>query len=207
MISNILQFGRDIVAQPISVLGSQIAEPAVLRPRPYQFVWIEFRGIRRQAFGDNVRMLGEESSHQCGAIVNAAAVPQNGQRAAQVRFQVTQVGHDVFARDVGVVRQQTEMKIQLAVYRTDADTADRRDAVAPIPGVQDGRLTPWPPGAADRGRQEKAGFIEKNQVSLAAPGRLRDAGKLLGLPAANGLLIALFGAATWLLHGPTQALT
>src|SRR3984893_8446874 len=52
-----------------------------------------------------------------------------------------------------------------------------RDLVPPVAVVDKRRLAAWSPGAADIGNQQKAAFIQKNQVRLQAPGFFLRAGQ------------------------------
>lgn len=108
-------------------------------------------------------------------VMNTPAVPQDGQRTAQLGFEPPQILHNVFAMHVSVVRQQIEIQIQAAVLGADRNAANRRDAVAAIPGVHGGGVAARRPGSTKRGGQHKAGFVEKNQVGVAQLSLVGDA--------------------------------
>jgi hypothetical protein len=71
-----------------------------------------------------------------------------------------------------------------------SDAADRRDALAAIPGSQNKRLAARRPGVADRRSQHETGFIKKNQVIIAGLSFTDNARKLTSLAVQNGGFIA-----------------
>src|SRR4029077_2479767 len=106
---------------------------------------------------------------------------------------------------MNVVRQYTEMQIQPAGFGTDGQATDGRQAITAIPAFQH-RLRPTRcPCAPNRWSQHKAGFIEKNQVSVPAPGRLGNIGKTQALPKLDPGLVTFARLTTRFLRRPVQA--
>ena len=205
----LLEHGKLLVNPLAKVCGvhrRQVGESAIFGPAPHAFVGIQFRGVARQRFRDNFRVLGQVRLDEPRFAMKVRAIPNHCERAGQLPFQVTQEGNDVLGVRVGVVGQQREIKVGPAQVRAQRDATDGRQAIASIPAFQQGRLALRRPRATHGRRQHEAAFIEKNDVCMASARGFQDVGKDVAFPVGDGFVIPFASAATGFLRSPLQSL-
>jgi hypothetical protein len=203
MFLQINQFIDDMLGQLVCVFRCQVRQATMLAPTPHQFIWIDFWSIGWQILRHNLRVGRQESFDQLGPAVDAAAVPQHRQRAAELPFELSQKVYDIFSVDV--VWQKAELQIQASGFGADRDAANGRQAITPVPAVEHGFATPLRPGTPNRRRQHEAGFIEKNQVRIAFLGGFGNLRETHLLPGFNLGFVALPRLTPWFLGRPVQA--
>ena len=112
----------------------------------------------------------------------------------------------MLGRDVGVVGQQLEVKVEACPLGTERDATDRRQAVASIPARQQRRLALRGPGPTHGRRQHEAAFVEKHDVGIALAGGIDDLGDAFATPTIDDVFLAFAGATPWLLRRPFEPL-
>jgi len=100
--------------------------------------------------------------------MSLAVIQQNDQMAADLMQQMTEEGRHFFALDI--VRIELAVQRTMKALRTDGDAGDGRDAVVPIPMMQDGCLSHGAPGLTDRRDQEEARFVDKDEMGCQPGG-------------------------------------
>lgn len=160
------KFAVQTRAQVVRVFWSEVGHPSVFCVAPDQFLGIQFGRVCRKFLSHNFRVQREVVAHFRAAVVNVAAVPNNGQRAGALNLQLFQEPNGVPAVRVFIVGQQCEAQIQLLVRR-EGNGADRRDSVVSIPTRLHRRLPAWRISTPDDRGQHVAGFIQQRDMSAS----------------------------------------
>jgi len=96
------------------------------------------------------------------ALVNLSVVEQSHDRSAQMAQDIPQEPANHVTVYIRV--EQLTVQSQAASLRTDGNSGDRRDPVMAVDMAVKGRLAARAPGLAHRGDQQKARFVEEEQV-------------------------------------------
>jgi len=168
--------GARFLCQHVHQLGLGVG-PAVgqaaLEMVPDALVGVQFRSVGGES--DQVQASGARQQLLDGfATVDRAVVQQDEQMAGNLLKQMAQERRDLFSLDVVLV----ELAVQSTVAppRADRDTRDGRDTVVPVDVANDGGLSDDSPRPADRGDQEEAGFVDKDDVGCQPRGVFFTAG-------------------------------
>ena len=129
------------------ILGREVRQPPELGVPPHRLVGIGLRGIAGQRLGDDLGMLRQVGPHDLGVVGDITLVPEDRPRPGDVAAQLLQERDDVLAVDIDVVGPQAEVQAQPLAFGADGDDAEGRDAVVPVPALED-RV--WPLGAKVR---------------------------------------------------------
>jgi hypothetical protein len=199
-----IEFFDQDPAQLPRILGGEICQPGMLGVLPNVLVRIGLRGVGWQALGNNLRMCCQVRLHSPRTVVDVRSVPEDRHRPANMLVQLLQECHRVLAMSVGVVGQQPEVKSQVSALGADRHGADGRDAIVPIPGLQDRCVATRGEGPADRGSQHESALVEEHQMGLAPPGPADDLGQFLTPSVVDGDLVTLPGLLLRFLAGPVE---
>ena len=128
---------------------------------PDLFDRIEFRGIAGEPFNMKSRIFLAQSSNE-GTLVNAAIVPQQDDRAAQMAQERAEECGNVLC----AVVPRLEVEIQTHPPADGRHTEGRQggNAIMAVVVPNNGRLSPRPPGAPPTGYEKEAAFIKTNQM-------------------------------------------
>jgi hypothetical protein len=154
--------GTGGVTDQDGAIGGLAVGQLALGPAPHALVGVELRRIGGEVLETKARVTREQSPHE-RATVDVRIVEQHADGTAKMTKQVAQERHHV---------ERVEVLVQLAVEVEPAATPagaeregrDDRDTVVPVPVTQQGRVTPWRPGAPHGGRQLEARFVEEDEV-------------------------------------------
>ena len=189
--------------QGVHVRRAGVGQRVVFEVAPPVFVGVEFGRVAREVF--QVKSpTPPEPRPQCPALVGRQVVPDHHHAPTQVPEQVTQEVDDLFLAD-RPVPMKGQIPPQSAAARRDREASDDRDAPVVAGAVpQDRRLAARRPGPADQRMQEKAGFIDENEVGAMAGRSTLDPGPVLFDPAADGVLVTLEGSTLGFLRGKNR---
>lgn len=199
-----VEFFDQYLAQLPRVLGGEVCQPRMLRVLPHVFVRIGLWSVGWQTLGEDLRMCRQILLHSPRSVVDVRSVPEYCQRAADMLVQLLQKCHRVHALSIGVVGQQPEVEPQVPALGADRHGADGRDAIVPVPSLQDRSLATRGKGSADRGSQHEAALIEEDQVGIAAASPADDFGQFLTPSVVDGNRVSLFGLLLRLLATPVK---
>jgi hypothetical protein len=154
----------DFLREDVHKFGRRIG-PAVrqvgLEVIPHAFVGVQLRGVGREGFQVQPRRVAEELLHRF-AVMDPAIVQEYDEVAGDLAQQGAEEGHDLVAPDVVLI--QMAVQRAMGALRADGDARDGRDAVVRVPVAHDRRLPDRPPRLADRGDQEEARLVDKDEV-------------------------------------------
>ena len=147
-------------------VGTPVGEP-LFRELPDTFVRVELGGIAGEAIevqpGEGATQRPDRVS-----LVNGSIVPHEDNRPSKMAKQVPEKGADLGVPDVlgvqGVVQAET------SATRAHRDRGDDRDAIAPLPVVEQRRVAPQRPGLAHTRDQEETRLIDEDEVSTQPRG-------------------------------------
>jgi hypothetical protein len=100
--------------------------------------------------------------------VDAAVVPEDDDRPAQMTQQVPKKLAHLRLADVGPVHAVVEAEPMAA--RTHGDAGDHREAIVSLPKAQQRSVPTRRPGLADARDQEEAGFVDEDEVGAQPRG-------------------------------------
>jgi len=128
---------------------------------PHAFIRVQFWGVGRKRRQVQPRRAGEKLLHRI-ATMNFAIIQQNDQVALYLTQQVAEKCRHFFALNIVLI----ELRVQctMEAFWTDGDTRDGRDPLMRIPMNQDRCLPHRTPGLTDRGDQEEARFVDKDEM-------------------------------------------
>jgi hypothetical protein len=199
-----VEFFDQYLAQLPGVLGGEVCQPAMFGVLPHVFVGIGLWSVRWQALGEDLRMRGQILLHNPRTVVDVGPVPENRHRPGDVLVKLLQECNRVLAMGVGVVGQQPEVEPQVPALGADRHGADGRDAIVPVPGLQDRGLATRGEGSADCGSQHESALVKEDQVGLASAGPADDFGQFLTPSVVDGNRVSLFGLLLRLLATPVE---
>ena len=101
-------------------------------------------------------------------LMNAPAVPQQDEGAAEVTEHVPEKNRHLAATDIVLI--EVHIEPQAMSWRAHRKGRDSRYLVAPVTMMDHRRFPTGSPGAPDIGEQQKPAFIEEDQVRLPALG-------------------------------------
>ena len=137
-----------------------------LEMRPDPFIGVQFGRIPREPLEMETGTSSLQGLH-LGPLVNAAAVQEDDDVAAEVPQEGAQKDRDLDGADV-LAGMQMQVESEPAAFRADGDGRDRRNFVAPVAMPHDRGLAARCPGAPDVGNQQEAAFVGECQVGLQA---------------------------------------
>ena len=129
---------------------------------PNKFGRIEFRRIIGKSFGAQARMFTETFSDGIPAM-HSAVIPQEKNRSPQMFEQMSQKLRHLAVFDV-LVRMEMGIEGNPSPLWRKTDRRNRRDLAPGAGASQDGSFPPGRPRPTDVGDEQKAGFIQKDQV-------------------------------------------
>lgn len=100
--------------------------------------------------------------------MNGSAVPENYDGTAQMAEEMANKTTDFLAAYVPEVK--LVIKTQAPALRTDRDSGNSRNSVVTIQVTENRRVPPWSPGLVDTGDQQKARFVDKDEVGSQPAG-------------------------------------
>ena len=145
---------------------------------PDQFLRVQFRRVRREAFRGDLRMTRQIGADNTCTIMDVSSIPDDCQRAADVLVQLAQETHRVIGAGVCVVAQQRHKQVETLLSGTDRDRTDGRNSVVPVPRPQDRRFTARRIRPPHGGIEQVSGFVEERQRGSSALGFFLYAGIL-----------------------------
>ena len=128
---------------------------------PHAFIRVQFWSIGRKGCQVQPRRAGEKFLDRI-ATMNLAVIQQNDQVASYLVQQVAQERCHFFALNIVLIELAVQRTME--AFRTDSDTRDGRDPLMTIPMKQDRCLSHRTPGLTDRGDQEEARFVDKDEM-------------------------------------------
>ncbi len=108
-------------------------------------------------------------SGQEGTAVDLGVVQQNDDGTSQVTQEIAEAEDDLSGMEV-LVELAAEVQPAVATAWAQAEAGKNRDPVMALPVAQQGRATPWCPGAPHHGGQLEPGLIEEDEVGAQPPG-------------------------------------
>jgi hypothetical protein len=128
---------------------------------------IEFRRVRREVMDIEPRMIGQERADLTSAM-DRAAIPQQGDGAAQVTEEVPEEGVDVETRKIPGTTAEVEG--HAAPLGRDGQPATDREAIVAVAVAHARRLTFGRPGPADVGDEQEPAFIDEEEMGATSSG-------------------------------------
>lgn len=154
-----IQLGRDGRSKCLRIRWRQVGHSSELRVGPYALIRIQVGGIAGELGRPNSRVLGEESPHDLGAIMDVASIPDHGERSSKVTIHAVKEVDNVFAVDILVRWQQVKVQAKSLASRAYGNGADRGDPIPPIPAALNGRLASRSEGATYRWSEHEPRFV------------------------------------------------
>lgn len=145
---------------------------------PDQFLRVQLRRVRREAFRGDLRMTRQIGADNTCTIMDVSPIPDDCQRAADMLVKLAQETHRVVGADVGVVAQQRYKQVETLLSGTDRDRTDGRNSVVPVPRPQDRRFTARRIRPPHGGIEQVSGFVEERQRGSSGLGFFLYAGIL-----------------------------
>ena len=137
-----------------------------LEMRPDPFIGVQFRRVPRKPLEMETGTPSRQGLH-LGSLVNAAAVQEDDDMAAEVPQEGAQKDRDLDGADV-LAGMQMQIEADPAARRTDGHGRNRRDFVALVAVPDDRGLAPGRPRPPDVRDQQKPAFVGERQVGLQA---------------------------------------
>jgi len=131
------------------------------RLRPNVFRGIQFRGISREPFLLNPPSMGQRGLHRFPSM-DQAPIPQQNNRTTQMTEQPSKKSNDFIRLDV--LGMNPEKQSASAPFWGEGQRRNHRHAIPPIKMFKDGCLAAGSPRPNDMRKQEKAAFIQKDQM-------------------------------------------
>ena len=152
--------GRQRLHEIFGAVGAGVGQ-RLLEQRPDALVGIEFRGVGRKRFEAESRMTREQVVNRA-ALVDLPVVEEGDDVSPQMAQHISQEAADHVAVDIRV--EQLTVQPQAPTLRADGDSGDGRDPIVAVDVTVKRRLAARAPGLAHRGDQQKARFVEEEQV-------------------------------------------
>lgn len=127
---------------------------------------VELRRVGREPLDVQPRVAPRDLGKR--RLVDPAPVPQQHDVSAQMPQQCPEEVADVLAREVLLL--EADVEAHAGGKGRDAERRDSRDAVVPVVVVDDGGLPLGPPGATAGRDEQKAAFIEEDDVGTKGAG-------------------------------------
>ena len=150
----------------IEIIRSAVGQ-RVVRLAPDALVGIEFGRIRREALQVEARVSAAEVPDRL-ALVRLAVVPDDDEVAPQMPEQVPEELASLCLLDV--LAMQLEIQADAPAVGADGERRDGGDLVVFVVVLGDRGLATRPPGTADRGDQEEAGFVDESDMGAQPRG-------------------------------------
>jgi len=128
---------------------------------PDAFIRVQFWSIGWKGRQVQTRRAGEKFLDGI-ATMNLAVIKKNDQVAFYLMQQVAQERCHFFALDIVLI--ELAVQCTMEAFWTDSDTRDGRDPLMTIPMNQNRCLSHRTPGLTDRGDQEEARFVDKDEM-------------------------------------------
>lgn len=160
--------------------GGEVAQDPILDVVPQLLDRVQFRGIGRQAFEVQARVVGQDLADGI-ALVYGAVVPDGDDRATQVTQEFPEERGGALLVDVAA-GMGLEVQAQTAGARRQGQAGDHRHLLVPSAlDLQDGGLAARREGAANERIEEYAAFVDQDDVGLAASPFFRMRGQSLAI--------------------------
>jgi hypothetical protein len=131
------------------------------RLRPNVFRRIQLWSISRDPFLLDSPSMGQKGLHGFPSM-DQAPIPQQNDRTTQMTEQPSKKSDDLVRLDV--LGMNPEKQPAPAFLRGECQRRNHRHPISPIKMFKDGRLAPGSPRPNDMRKQEKAAFIQKDQM-------------------------------------------
>ena len=128
---------------------------------PHPFIWVQLRRVGGKGFQMQPTRPGQQFLHRL-APMNLAVVQQRDDGAVDLAQQMPEEHRHFFA--LYVVLVQMAVKRTVKATGADRDPGNGGEAIVTIPRRHDRRLSHRTPGFLHRRDQEKAAFVEKDEV-------------------------------------------
>jgi len=128
---------------------------------PNAFIRIQLRRIGRKWNQDQTRCPAQKLADGL-APMGRAVIQHNDQQAVDLPQQMTEKRRHFFPLDVVFIQMAVERAT--TTFRTDGEAGNRRNAVVAIPVTNDRGVSHRTPCFSNRGNQEEARFVEKDDM-------------------------------------------
>jgi len=147
-------------------IGTPVREP-LLRELPDAFVRVELGSIGGEAMEVQP---GEDATQRTDRLpfVNASVVPHEDDGSSEMAKQMSQEGAGLGVLDV--FRMERVVQAEATAAGTHGDARDRGDPIAPLPVVEQRRLSARRPGLADTRNQEETRLVDEDEVGTQPRG-------------------------------------
>ena len=162
------EIGEEVVERVGAAIGQR-----TLGQRPDALIGIDLRSIRGEVLEMDARVARAEFGQR--PAVDASIVQQHDDVAAEVAPQLTDEGVHLLVSDV--VPVELVVQAEAPPAGTDGNAGDHGDLVAPRAVAQHRRTATWRPGLEDRGQEQEARFVGKDEVGVQARGLFFTAGQ------------------------------
>ena len=134
---------------------------------PHAFIWVQFWSISRKGHQVQTRGASKKLLHRIPAM-NLAIIEQNNQVAWYLSQELVEECRDFFAMDIVLV----ELTVQgtTKALRTYRNSRNSGNPVMAIPMDHNRCFSHRTPGLADRGNQEEARFVDKDEMGCQPRG-------------------------------------
>ena len=149
--------------QILRILGNAVGH-VMLHPVPYEFSWIQFRGIPGKEVGMNVPIIFQKFFDHSG-LVHTAPVPQKHEPSLEVSQKVSQESQHLRIPDV-LQGMKAHVQSDSAFTGRDADGRDRGYLRPSSGDFKNRRLSDERPSSPNGGHQAKPALIEEDQGNL-----------------------------------------
>lgn len=182
-VSDAMHCAAQAVAELDKIFGRTIGQ-GVFGLGPYKLVRVKFWGIGREPMHMEPAVVAKELLDD-GAPVDGAAIPQEHHGCAQMPKEVAQKADDLHPRDVDGMEAKVKSK-PLSRWG-DRDGGDGRNSIPLVAVSEDGGTADRRPGLAHIRNEEKAAFVEEDEMGPKSLGFFlspaTDASSSVGWPA------------------------
>jgi len=154
--SEISELSLNSCSEVMNVTGRKVTEPGELRMVPDPLIGIELRSVGGKTVRLNVRVPGEELSHDSRVVVDVDPVPDDVQRPLNLAAEISKKADDVLGVNVSVVLEELEVKTKPVALGAYGDGAYGRDSVVSVPALLNRRLATGRERASSERREHEA---------------------------------------------------
>ena len=158
--ANAAEVARQRFHEILGAVGPGIGQ-RLFEQRPDAFVGVEFGRVGRKRFEMQTGMTPKQRVNR-SALVNLSVVEEGDDVSPQMAQDISQEAADHVAVDIRV--EQLTVQPQPPTLRADGDSGDGRYPIVAVDVAVKRRLATRAPGLAHRGDQQKARFVEEEQV-------------------------------------------
>ena len=144
----------------VEVLGAAVGQ-VVFGQMPDALIRIQLRRVGRETLQAQTRMLAQQLIQRF-ALMGGGVIHKHHDRAAQVSKQMAEEEAHFLLPDVA--EPKLVIEAEMLSLRTDGDSRDHGDSLAPIRMAQDRGLAPRGPGLDHVGDQQEPRFVGEDEV-------------------------------------------